>query len=67
MRQKIKELTYIAQSQKTEIRLYHHKIDNIGLTVNGALTRGDMVSKKLEVNIEQGTIYKLDINLEKED
>ena len=46
IRRNIKELIYIIQLQKAEIRLYRRRIDNIGGASNGALTRGDVVSKK---------------------
>ena len=47
--------------------MYRQKIDNKGLAENGALTGGDVVSENLEVNIEQGTIDNVDINLQEED
>ena len=67
MRRKIKGLVYIIQSQKAGIRLYRLRIDIIGIAANGTLTRGDVVSENLEVNIEQGMIDNLEINSEEED
>ena len=47
--------------------MYSQRIDNIGVAENGALTKGSVVSKNLEVNIEQGMIDNLDIHSEEED